>query len=191
MLQEGRLPPAIQPPFGTKRRAAKLGIERVRHAIDLAGGESGVVQTEPYRILGQHVRVVDPRLFCMLDAGEPLFFAGGHHLAVENQCGCGFAKDRIDSENVHATLFICRRPSWARTKAASGRIGPQLRNKLGVFPAPCGEGLGVGVGVCGRSSSTTTTPLPNPPPQGGGSTPVRGGSLRPFHRRAPAHVRWN
>ena len=39
MLQEGRLPSAIEPPFGTKRRAAKPGIERVRHPIDLAGAE--------------------------------------------------------------------------------------------------------------------------------------------------------
>ncbi len=86
-LQEGMLPGAIEPPFGAKRRAAKPRIERVRHAIDLAGAESGVVQTEPYRILGKHVRVVDERFFCMLDAGEALLFAGGHHLAIANQCG--------------------------------------------------------------------------------------------------------
>src|SRR6185369_12525570 len=57
MLQEDRLPPGIEPPFSAKRLAAKVRIERVRDAIDVAAAESGVLQAEPYGILGKHVRV--------------------------------------------------------------------------------------------------------------------------------------
>ena len=102
MLQEDRLPAGIEPPFGAERLAAKLRIERIRHAVDVTGEESGVLQAERDRLLGQDLRVVYARFFAMLDAGEPLLLAGGHHLAIDNQCGRGFMKDRIESKNVHA-----------------------------------------------------------------------------------------
>jgi hypothetical protein len=38
-----------------------LGVERVCHVIDIAGGEPGIIQAETNRTLGELMRVVDVR----------------------------------------------------------------------------------------------------------------------------------
>ena len=99
--QEFHLQLAVRPPVRVKFRAAKLRIERVRHPVDLGSPKSRMIQTKAYRLLGKLVRIVDLRFLGMLDAIEPLFLAGRHDLAVDNQCGRRFMKHSVDTENVH------------------------------------------------------------------------------------------
>jgi hypothetical protein len=103
-LQELRLQPAVRPPFCVKLCAAKPGIERVRHAVDLASLKPRMIQTKTDRILGKLVRIVHPRFLGMLDSGEPLFLASRHDLAIDNQCGGRFVIHGVDSKNVHPAL---------------------------------------------------------------------------------------
>ena len=59
--QEDFLKPRVRPPLGAKSCSAQLGVERVCHVIDIAGGEPGIVQAETDRTLGQLMRVVNVR----------------------------------------------------------------------------------------------------------------------------------
>ena len=85
--QEDFLEPRIHPPLGAKSRSAQLGVERVCHVIDIAGGEPGVIQAETDRTLGELMRVVDVRQLAMFDAIEPLLLDGDSEPAVDEQRG--------------------------------------------------------------------------------------------------------
>ena len=99
--QEDLLKSRIRPPLGAKSRSAQLGIERVCHVIDIAGGEPGVIQAEADRTRGELMRVVDVRRLAMLDAIEPLFLDGGDKFAIDEQRGGRLVVHRVDSKNVH------------------------------------------------------------------------------------------
>jgi hypothetical protein len=85
--EELRLQLAVRPPLCAKLRAAKAGIERVGHPVDLGSVKSRMIQAKANRLFGKLVRIVDPRLLRMLDAVEPLFLAGRNDFAVNHQCG--------------------------------------------------------------------------------------------------------
>jgi hypothetical protein len=53
-------------------------------------------------VLGKHVRIVGPGLLAVLDAIEPFLLAGRDDVAVDDQRGGGFVKDRIYAENIQA-----------------------------------------------------------------------------------------
>src|SRR6516165_6288623 len=84
--QESFLEPRI-PPLGAISRSAQLGVERVCHVIDIAGGELGVIQAEADRTLGELMRVVEFRFLTVLDAFEPFLLDGGDERAVDEQRG--------------------------------------------------------------------------------------------------------
>src|ERR1700691_5448225 len=77
---EGFLKPRI-PPLLAILRLAHLGIERIGHVIDIAGGEPGMVQAETDCTFGQLMRVVEFRRLAVLDALEPFLLDSGDELA--------------------------------------------------------------------------------------------------------------
>src|SRR5258708_34118567 len=83
--QEDFLKSRIRPPLGAKPRSAQLGVERVCHVIDIAGGEPGIIQAETDRTLGELMRVVDVRHLAMLKAVQHLLLEGANEPAVANR----------------------------------------------------------------------------------------------------------
>jgi hypothetical protein len=75
------------PPLGAILRPAQLGVERICHVIDIAGGKPGIVQAETDRTLGELMRVVEFRRLTVLDAIEPFLLDGGDERAVDEQRG--------------------------------------------------------------------------------------------------------
>src|ERR1700754_3575392 len=75
------------PPLRAILRPAHLGIERIGHVIDIAGGKPGMVQAETDRTFGQLMRVVEFRLLAVFDAVEPFLLDGRDELAVDEQRG--------------------------------------------------------------------------------------------------------
>src|SRR5258708_35596728 len=85
--QEDLLKPRIHPPLGAKSPSAQLGVERVCHVIDIAGGEPGIIQAGTDRTLGELMRVVDVRSLAMFYASESLLLDGATELAVGEHRG--------------------------------------------------------------------------------------------------------
>ena len=85
--QEDFLKSRIHPPLGAESRSAQLGVERVCHVIDIAGGEPGIIQAETDRTLGELMWVVDVRQLAMFDAIKPLLLDGDNEPAVDEQRG--------------------------------------------------------------------------------------------------------
>src|SRR5262249_1475922 len=76
-------------------------VERIAHMVDVARPQPRMLQTEFDGTLGELVRVVDARLFAVLDAVEPFLLGGGDERAVDQHRRGGFVIDRVDSQNVH------------------------------------------------------------------------------------------
>ncbi|OIQ65735.1 hypothetical protein GALL_527020 [mine drainage metagenome] len=83
---ESFLKPRI-PPLGAILRPAQLGVERICHMIDIAGGKPGIIQARTDRLLGELMRVVEVRRLTVLDAIEPFLLDGGDERAVDKQRG--------------------------------------------------------------------------------------------------------
>src|SRR5450631_3305356 len=83
---ESFLKPRI-PPLGAILGPAQLGVERICHVIDIAGGKPGMVQAETDRTLGKLMRVVEFRRLAVFDAIEPFLLDGGDERAVDEQRG--------------------------------------------------------------------------------------------------------
>src|ERR1700740_1809576 len=75
------------PPLGAILGPARLGVERIGHVIDIAGGKPGMVQAESNRTFGQLMRVVEFRLLAVFDAVEPFLLDGRDELPVDEQRG--------------------------------------------------------------------------------------------------------
>src|SRR5712691_12769979 len=79
--QEDFLPSRIRPPLGAKLRSAQLGLERIRHMVDIADTQPGIIQAETDRTFGELMRIVDVRVLAALDAVEPLLLDGSDERA--------------------------------------------------------------------------------------------------------------
>ena len=88
------------PPFLAILRMAHLGIERIGHVIDIAGGQPGMVQAKTDRAFGQLMRVVELRRLAVLDAVESFFLDGRDKLAIDQERGGRLVIHRINSKNI-------------------------------------------------------------------------------------------
>src|SRR5712692_5555663 len=55
--QEDLLEFRIRPPLGTKLRPAQPGLERIRHVVDIADTQPGMIQAEADRAFGELMRL--------------------------------------------------------------------------------------------------------------------------------------
>jgi hypothetical protein len=83
------------------RVPAQARVERVRHRVQIAGGEAGRLQAPGGRQLGQLPRGERDRPLAVLAPAEPFLLRGRDHLTVNDQRRRRIMEDRVDTQNSH------------------------------------------------------------------------------------------
>src|SRR5205085_6588125 len=91
------------------------GVPRDADVLEIVGGAACFFQAVPNRFRWESGPV--------LDAPEPLFFGGGHDLAVPQETGGGTGVIGVDAEDVHSDIPSMR-PTSVRRPAGSSLGAP-------------------------------------------------------------------